>query len=94
MNSVNVTATTTGKAVIYAQYNNSEETQHIKRQRETAALFKEMKEWSDVLNLRLEIWCRSGPSEELRKGISEAATEYGCRFEKMMGSSPPRITKR
>lgn len=78
--------------MIYAQYSNQAEPDHIKKQRETAALLKEMKQWMDVLHLRLEIWLRNGASQGLRDGISEASREYGSRLERLMASSPARIT--
>jgi hypothetical protein len=61
-------------------------------QRQNALLLKEMKEWMDVLHLRVEIWCRNGPSQALRDGISEASAEYGERLERLLGSASIRLT--
>ena len=77
--------------MIYAQSYNQEEPEHIKRQREIADRHKRMKEWMNVLCLRLEIWERNGPSESLRQSIGEAAKEWGALFREIMSSDLPRI---
>jgi hypothetical protein len=61
------------------------------RQREVDQQFKEMEQWMGVLNARLGVWVRNGPSEALRGQISEAAEEYGARLQAIMGSSPVRL---
>jgi hypothetical protein len=79
----------------YAQTYTSERAELERRQRqEMADRHKRMKEWMNVLCLRLEIWERNGPSEAMRQSIAEAAEEWGTLFQEIMGSDAPRITKR
>jgi uncharacterized protein YecE (DUF72 family) len=77
----------------YAQTYTAEKYEIERRQRqELADLFKSLEQWQSVFRVRLEQWCRNGPSESLRAQINEAAEECGSRIEQIMGSSPPRIT--
>lgn len=76
---------------MFAQRGPEGESDAVKRQCQIADRHKRMKQWMDVLCLKLEIWERNGPSEALRQSIAEAAEEWGVLFREIMGSDAPRI---
>jgi hypothetical protein len=76
-------------------YSTPAEIEAAKKQRATDEQLKQMRQLQEIIYLKLQIWCRNGPSEALRSQISEAAEQYGAAFAKIMNSnSQPRITKR
>lgn len=76
----------------YAQHDNTVGADAFKQQRERDALFKTLQEYQDLIRIKLSIWVRNGPSAALRQDIEEAASAYGEAFDKIMSSSPPRLT--
>jgi hypothetical protein len=62
-----------------------------RQKQEMTDLFKTLEGAQALIKLKLEIWCRNGASEELRKQINEAAEVYGEAFDKIMASSPIRL---
>jgi hypothetical protein len=77
----------------YAQTYTAERYEDERRQRqELAELFQTLTGQQNLIRIKLEIWCRNGPSQQLRKDINEAAEAYGVAFDKIMNSSPPRLT--
>jgi len=61
------------------------------RKQALADLFKALEAQQGLIRIKLEIWCRNGASEALRKDIAETAAEYGRLFEAIVGSSPIRL---
>jgi hypothetical protein len=78
-------------AAPYSQGNAGFEEQRRQKQ-EMIDLFKVLEGAQALIKLKLEIWCRNGASEVLRQQINEAASEYGEAFDKIMASSPIRLT--
>ena len=77
----------------YAQHYTAEgHERERQRKQELADLFQTLTGQQNLIRIKLEIWCRNGPSQQLRKDINEAAEAYGVAFDKIMNSSPPRLT--
>jgi hypothetical protein len=77
---------------IYAQHYNAEGYERERqRKQELADLFATLTGQQNLIRIKLEIWCRNGPSKQLRKDIDEAAAAYGVAFDAIMGSSPVRL---
>ena len=78
-------------AFTHVPYMTEAEVAAAKKQRETEEQLKVMRQWQDVIHIKLGIWCRNGPSEALRNQIAAASEQYGEAFRKIMASSPQRI---
>jgi hypothetical protein len=71
----------------YTQTYTSERAEAERRQaQELSDAFKELEQWQSCFRLRLEHWCRHGPSKATREQIDEAAAECGSRITKIMNS--------
>jgi hypothetical protein len=62
------------------------------RRRDAEEQLKQLGQWQNVIALNLGIWIRNGPSEAIRQQIADASNEYGICFQKIVGSSPHRLS--
>ncbi len=79
---------------MFAQHGNHEEPDHIKRKREFDRLFTDWDLSHQTIAGKLGIWNRGSQSEALRKEIIGLARDYITTLETLLGSSPPRLTRR
>jgi hypothetical protein len=76
---------------MYAQYNTVQESEHVRRKREADALFKQLGNLSDLINLKLSIYHRS-PSSQLRAEITDFFRQYAEAAKNIMGVSTFMLT--
>jgi hypothetical protein len=77
----------------YAQTYSAEGYERERQRKQALAdLFSTLTGQQNLIRIKLEIWVRNGPSEQLRKDINEAALAYGEAFDQIMASSPPMLT--
>jgi hypothetical protein len=68
------------------------EREHRRKLIEQDEQLAQMRQFQDLIHLKLGIWLRSGPSPALRREIEEAAENYGEAFKRVMDSARPMIT--